>query len=170
MSMNVRLGWVLLGAFLFSVAAQAQVNEPEASQPSANVSLKTITQQDVNKIARQLMAPCCWSETADVHNSSAAQEVKAQIRSALQSGYSEKQILDGMVAAYGERILAKPKATGFNLMAWILPALALMIGSVVAWRFLAHSRMKNSPQPAQKIHIDENYEQRLESELRSMDD
>lgn len=169
MSMNVRLGWVLLDAFLFSVAAQAQVNEPEASQPSANDSLKVVTQQEVNKVARQLMAPCCWSETADVHNSSAAQEVKAQIREALQGGFSEKQILDGMVAAYGERILAKPKATGFNLLAWILPGLALMIGGVVAWRFLAHSRMKTSPQPAQKIHIDENYEQRIEHELEELD-
>jgi cytochrome c-type biogenesis protein CcmH len=167
--MNVRWRWVLPIAFLFSVAAQGQVNESETSQPSATDSLKIIFQQGVNKIARQLMAPCCWSETADVHNSEAAQEVKAQIRSALQQGYSEKQILDGMVAAYGERVLAKPKATGFNLMAWILPALALVIGSVVAWRFLAHSRMKASPQPVRKIQIDESYNQRLERELEELD-
>ncbi len=160
--MNRKILCVLVVAFLLPVMAHAQV--------TANDSLKNISQQDVNKIARQLMAPCCWSETADVHRSEAAQEVKAQILSALQQGYSEKQIFDGMVAAYGERILAKPKATGFNLMVWILPALALMIGGVIAWRFLAHSRTKTSPQPAQKIQIDESYEQRIERELQKLND
>jgi cytochrome c-type biogenesis protein CcmH/NrfF len=54
-------------------------------------------------------------------------------------------------------------------MVWILPAVALMIGGVVAWRFLAHSRMKTLPPPTQKIQIDENYEQRLERELKELD-
>jgi len=136
---------------------------------SANDSTRVVSLEEVSKIAGQLMAPCCWSETADVHNSEAAQEVRAQVRSALQTGYSEKQILDGMVAAYGERILAKPKATGFNLFAWILPALALVAGGVIAWRFLAHSRMKTATQPVQKIQLDASYEERLERELREID-
>jgi cytochrome c-type biogenesis protein CcmH len=95
--------------------------------------------------------------------------VRAQISSALKAGYSEKQILDGMVAAHGERILAKPKATGFNLMAWILPALALLFGGVAAWRYLAHAHAKTSPPPVSKASVDENYDQRIERELEELD-
>lgn len=160
---------MLLLAGQWPFAAGAQNNAAETARQSASDSLRIVTHQEVNKIARQLMAPCCWSETADAHNSEAAQEVKAQIRSALQNGYNEKQILDGMVAAYGERILAKPKAIGFNLLVWILPALALMIGGVVAWRFLAHARIRTSPESVKKIQADENYEQRLERELKELD-
>jgi cytochrome c-type biogenesis protein CcmH len=124
----------------------------------------------VNKIAGKLMAPCCWSGTVDSHQSPAAEEAKAQIRAALQQGYSEQQILDSFVAAYGERILAKPKAVGFNLMAWILPAIAILLGGIAAWKFLRHSSQPQAEaKPAKPVPSDDRYAQRLERELEEFD-
>ena len=167
--MKTSIGAVISFCLLLMLSGRSGAFATTTPQRVAD-STRTVSLDDVNKIARLLMAPCCWSETADVHNSSAAQEVRTQIRSALQGGYSEAQILDSMVAAYGERILARPKARGFNLLAWIMPGVALVIGAVLAWRFLAHSRMKKAPQPLKKVQIDESYEQRIERELQSLDD
>jgi cytochrome c-type biogenesis protein CcmH len=131
---------------------------------------KAVTLDQVNKIARQLMAPCCWSGTVDAHQSPAAEEAKAQIRAALQQGYTEQQILDSFVAAYGERILAKPKAVGFNLMAWILPAIAILLGSIGAWKFLRHSSQPQAEiKPVKPAPNDDPYAQRLERELEEFE-
>lgn len=138
--------------------------------PSVNDSLKAVSLDEVNKIASKLMAPCCWSGTMDAHQSPATEEAKAQIRLALQRGYTEQQILDNFVAAYGERILAKPKAVGFNLLAWILPAVVLLVGGVGAWKFLRHSSQAPvATKPAKPVPSDDPYAQRVERELEEFD-
>jgi cytochrome c-type biogenesis protein CcmH len=148
----------------------AQPSRIEDSSPSANDTLKVVSLEEVNKIASKLMAPCCWSGTVDSHQSPAAEEIKVQIRAALQQGYTEKQILDSFVAAYGERILAKPKAVGFNLMAWILPAIAILLGGVGAWKFPRHSSQPPAKvKPAKPAPSDDPYAQRLERELEEFD-
>ncbi len=148
----------------------AQLSHATDPSPSADDTLKAVSLDEVNKIASKLMAPCCWSGTVDSHQSPAAEEIKAQIRAALQQGYTERQILDSFVAAYGERILAKPKAVGFNLMAWILPAIAILLGGVGAWKFLRHSSQPPAKvKPAKPAPSDDPYVQRLERELEEFD-
>jgi cytochrome c-type biogenesis protein CcmH len=142
----------------------------EDSSATTNDTLAAVSLEQVNKIARQLMAPCCWSGTADSHQSPAADEIKAQIRVALQQGYTEQQILNSFVAAYGERILAKPQAVGFNLMAWILPAIAILLGGVGAWKFLRHSSQSpRESKPLKPASSDDPYAQRVERELEEFD-
>jgi cytochrome c-type biogenesis protein CcmH len=148
----------------------AQQSHVENSSLGAGDTLKAVSLDEVNKIAGKLMAPCCWSGTVDSHQSPAAEEIKMQIRAALQQGYTEKQILDSFVAAYGERILAKPKAVGFNLMAWILPAIAILLGGIGAWKFLRHSSQPQAAiKPAKPAPSDDPYVQRLERELEEFD-
>jgi len=99
-------------------------------------STQNISNEEARKIAGLLIAPCCWSMTADAHSSEIAYDMRAQIRDALAQGKSEEEILQAYVAQYGERILAKPTKQGFNLLAWILPFAALLIGGLILWRFL----------------------------------
>jgi cytochrome c-type biogenesis protein CcmH len=154
---------------LFGLMFSPSWAQPPAS-PTANDTLPAVTLEQVNKIASKLMAPCCWSGTVDSHQSPAAEEIKTQIRAAMQQGYTEKQILDGFVAAYGERILAKPKVVGFNLMAWILPAIAILLGGIVAWKFLRRSSQPPAKiKPAKSAPSDDPYAQRLERELEEFD-
>jgi cytochrome c-type biogenesis protein CcmH len=148
----------------------AQPSRYMNQSPSVNDTLKTVSLDEVNKIAGKLMAPCCWSGTVDSHQSPAAEEIKTQIRAALQRGYTEQQILDSFVAAYGERILAKPKAVGFNLMAWILPAIAILVGGIFVWKFLRHSSQPPAKsESAKPAPPDDPYAQRLEDELAEFD-
>ncbi len=168
---NLKL--VLLALAILGVTGStswAQKARAEVELQSAGDTLMAASLEQVNKIASQLMAPCCWSETADVHQSPAAEEVKAQIRAALQQGYGEQQILDSFVAAYGERILAKPTAVGFNLLVWILPAVALALGGFAVWRYLRHvAQPRTEIAPAQPAPSDDPYVQRLERELEAFD-
>lgn len=107
--------------------------------------------------------------TVDMHGSEAAQNIRAQVREALAQGHAAEKILNAFIAKYGERILAKPTKEGFNLLGWILPAVALIVGGWVLWRFLRrHAKIVAKPQLASDDSSDP-YVQRLEQELKIFD-
>ena len=87
----------------------------------------------------------------------------------LAEGKSEAEILKFYETQYGERILARPKAGGFNLLVWILPIVVLLTGAGVVWKFLrarqpaSASATANTP-PA-SIPADEKYRVEIEKEL-----
>lgn len=147
-----------------------------SAQPQSSPTVQTeiassqnITTEDVQKVARLLMSPCCWSGTADAHTSQVAYDMRAQIRAALAQGRTEKEILQAYVAQYGERILAKPTKQGFNLIAWVLPLVAIALGGFVWWRFLRRNvEVKHTPRVAAN-EMNDPYVQRLEKELQEFD-
>jgi cytochrome c-type biogenesis protein CcmH len=49
----------------------------------------------------------------------------------VQGGYSAQEILDAFTQTYGERVLMSPGKSGFNLLAWITPGFAVVVGAVV---------------------------------------
>jgi len=46
-------------------------------------------------------------------------------------GYTAQEIIDAFVGVYGERVLMAPRATGFNLLGWAAPFVALGGGALV---------------------------------------
>ncbi len=158
----------LLGMLAATTWAQPATLANQPAKPGD--SLRVVADQEVKQIASKLMAPCCWSQTADVHQSEAADQIQAQIRTALQQGYTEKEIVAGFVAAYGERILATPEASGFNLMVWILPILALPVGGWILWRYLRRVQpVAVTAAAARPAPADNSYEARFERELAEFD-
>ncbi len=62
----------------------------------------------------KLMAPCCFTQTIDQHESDIARQMRTEVRAWLAQGFSDQQILDIYVERYGARILAVPPPQGFN--------------------------------------------------------
>lgn len=121
---------------------------------------------EAREIEGLLMAPCCGANTLAMHESGPAHEMKGEIREMLAAGKSRNEILDHYVAQYGNTILAMPPAKGFNLLVYVLPALALILGPVLAWRRL---RGRAVPVPQRKVRstvLDPAYRERLERELK----
>ncbi len=71
-------------------------------------------------------------------------KVHADIQTLIASGYSEAEIRDAFVAAYGERVLTAPKPQGFNLLAYVAPFAAIAsFGAFAAW--IIHRWRKEPP-------------------------
>lgn len=93
----------------------------------------------------KLMAPCCFTQTIDQHESDIARQMRAEVRAWLAEGLSDQQILDRYVERYGARILAVPPAQGFNRLLYWMPylvTLALLIAvclTLWVWYRRAHS-------------------------------
>lgn len=125
-------------------------------------------EKEATAIEGMLIAPCCWRQPVAVHYSPAADEVRSEIRKMLAAGLTRKEILARYVAEHGDKILAKPPARGFNLLAYFLPVLFLALGAVVAVAVLKKLRPKeNAPVTpnAKSNKLDSTYDERIEKEL-----
>lgn len=117
----------------------------------------------------EIMAPCCYGSPVGDHDSPAAIQVKAQIGQLISEGKTREEILDMYVAIYGERILASPRAQGFNVMAYVMPPLFLLLGGLLL--VYAINQMKTSVPPTaptkRKSYSDEFF-QKIEKEMQEL--
>ena len=91
---------------------------------TASQDLETVAQG----IDQSLMCPICPSETIDQSQTEIAEQMRRTVRERLAEGESRDEVLRFFVERYGEGILAAPPKSGFNLLAWLVPPAALLIG------------------------------------------
>ncbi len=121
----------------------------------------------IKNLEQSLIAPCCWSGTVYDHGHP---QMEQEIRQMVLEGRTRQEIIDHYVAQYGERILATPRASGFNLMAWIIPVLIALVGIFIFINYLRTPRtvvttadVKNNK--AVRIPHDD----QIERELKALD-
>jgi cytochrome c-type biogenesis protein CcmH len=126
----------LLAALLLPVAGLAAAQSLPASDSLA---------ERARTLEAKLMAPCCFTQTIDQHESEAARQMRAEVRQWLAQGDSEEQILDRYVQLHGARILAVPPQRGFNRLLYWMPyvvTLALLVAlclTLRAWYRSGHA-------------------------------
>ena len=91
------------------------------------------------KVERELMCVSC-NVALNIAESPQATRQKELVRTLIAEGRTKDEILDVMVAEYGDNVLAEPKAEGFSLAAWGVPlgvgAAGLLLGALLLprWR------------------------------------
>ncbi|HVX40407.1 MAG TPA: cytochrome c-type biogenesis protein CcmH [Gemmatimonadaceae bacterium] len=63
----------------------------------------------------------------------------------VEGGHSAQEIIDAFVGAYGERALMAPTKSGFNLVAWFTPGIALVLGGIGVAFLLRRWRERPAP-------------------------
>jgi cytochrome c-type biogenesis protein CcmH len=133
---------LFIAAALLSLAFAVQLaRAQEGATPPG------ITDDSVNKVAKQLFCPVCENVPLDVCPTQACIQWRATIREKLAAGWDEQQIKDYFVEQYGQRVLAEPSTQGLNIFVWLVPPLALLAGAFFLWRFL-RGMTRASPAPA----------------------
>lgn len=122
----------------------------------------TPSPDEVNRVARQLYCPVCENVPLDVCPTQACADWRADIRDKLALGWSEAQIKNYFVEQYGDRVLARPPARGLNLVVYIVPPLALLLGAALLYRYL---RARPQPKAVVDSPPPSDYQARLEKEL-----
>jgi cytochrome c-type biogenesis protein CcmH len=86
-------------------------------------------QTDQEQIESQLMCYCgCANLSIQICTCGTAEAVRREIAKRLAGGESPEQVVAAFVARHGEQILTAPAKQGFNLLAWIAPFGAVLIG------------------------------------------
>jgi cytochrome c-type biogenesis protein CcmH len=82
------------------------------------------------QIEQQVMCVVCKTPLA-VANGPQADAERRQIRELIARGLTERQIKDALVAQYGQRVLALPTASGFNVAVYAIPIAVVVVGLLV---------------------------------------
>jgi cytochrome c-type biogenesis protein CcmH len=102
--------------------------------------------------ARQLSEElrCMVSQNQSIDDSAAplARDLRLLVRERLTAGDSDQQVLNYLVARYGEFVLLKPRFELQNLLLWGLPLFALVAGMIALFVTARRRRAVNLQAPA----------------------
>jgi cytochrome c-type biogenesis protein CcmH len=171
---------VIASLFVLSSLALAEVvqaqpdgsGQPEAIQAQSGGPGRP-TDDDVNRVAKQLYCPVCPNTPLDVCETKACVDWRAQIKDQLAAGWTDQQVIDYFVAQYGERVLAEPERRGFSSLVWFLPLMVVALGLVLVWQVLrswqaAHRRQVVHAGPPPRRPSRPPQLERIERELQEL--
>jgi cytochrome c-type biogenesis protein CcmH len=95
-------------------------------------------------LAHELRCLVCQNQTLADSNAPLAVDLRNQIREQLKGGASERDVIDFMVARYGDFVLYRPPLKASTLALWIGPFVLLALGALLLVRRLVRRR---APEP-----------------------
>lgn len=102
-----------------------------AVQPEEMLS-DPVLEARAREISRSVRCPVCQGESIDDSNARISSDLRIIIRERLVAGDSDQEVLDFLVARYGEFVLFDPPKSGSNLILWLAGPAMLLIGGGIA--------------------------------------
>lgn len=99
-------------------------------------------------ISANLRCPVCQGETIDDSNAPISRDLRLAVRERLLEGDSDDEVVDYVVARFGEFVLFKPRAEGSSLILWLAGPAMLLLGGGIAY---AASRKRASASEAESL-------------------
>lgn len=99
-------------------------------------------------IEGEVMCPICGT-LLELSDSPQGQRERAFVERLIARGDSRSQIKDALVAQYGPRVLALPRASGFDLSAYLIPAISFLVAALALALGVARWR-RNASRPGSK--------------------
>jgi cytochrome c-type biogenesis protein CcmH len=85
-------------------------------------------------LPQELRCMVCQNQSIDDSDAPLARDLRLLVRERLKAGDSDRQVLDFLVARYGEFVLLRPPFNWRTALLWLLGPLALMIAGFVLFR------------------------------------
>ena len=104
------------------------LGEPNGA-PRSGAELERATEA----VTSLMRCPVCQGLAEADSTTPSALAMKAKAEVLLEAGYDEEQVLTYFETSYGEFIRLAPKARGFNLFVWLVPAIFLLLGAWLIW-------------------------------------
>ncbi len=99
-----------------------------------------VLEKRVMDISSELRCLVCQNQTLADSNADLAVDLRNSIREQLGRGASEREVLDFMVARYGDFVLYRPPLKATTLLLWFGPFLLLGLGIFILARRLLRKR------------------------------
>jgi cytochrome c-type biogenesis protein CcmH len=130
--MTIHRGGAMLSAGLLAFGAWTGVGAqvPELSS-APRAARDSVLEARTSAVAAQLRCPVCQGLSIQDSPSDLAQSMRVVVRDQLAAGKTPEEVQAYFVSKYGEWILLAPKAQGFNVVAYALPVLAVLVGGAV---------------------------------------
>ncbi len=101
------------------------------------------TEKIFHKLSEELRCLVCQNQNIAESNADLAKDLRLEIYTMLSDGKTEDEIVDFMVARYGDYVLYRPPFKPMTWLLWFGPVIIFAFGLVFVVRFLK-SQSKNS--------------------------
>ncbi|HHF5524155.1 TPA: cytochrome c-type biogenesis protein [Haemophilus influenzae] len=118
--------WLFLTALLFSSVAFSAIDALNFSSPQQ--------ESDYHQLTQSLRCPQCQNNNIADSNATIAVDMRGKVFELLQEGKSKNDVVDYMVARYGNFVTYDPPITASTLVLWIAPLLLVLVGVVFLLR------------------------------------
>jgi cytochrome c-type biogenesis protein CcmH len=125
-------------AFAFAIAVLTGSSAAYAVQPD-EIMADPMKEARARALSQELRCMVCQNQSIDDSEAPLARDLRLLVRERIAAGDSDAQVIDFLVARYGEFVLLKPRLERQTLLLWLLPPLALGGGGIALW---LHSRRR----------------------------
>ena len=108
--------------------------------------------RDLSRVIRCLV---CQNESIDTSNADLARELRLLVRERLTAGDSDAEVLDFLVARYGDFVLLRPRMKPANYLLWFGPAALLLFGVAGVALYFRRHRLNAPPAGATGLSAEE---------------
>ena len=105
------------------------------------------------EISKGLRCLVCRNEDIDESDAALAHDLRVLVRKRLVAGDTNQQVVQYIVARYGEFVLLKPRMNGSNLILWFSAPAMLLLGILVAVFYLR--RRSRDARPDERLSEEE---------------
>ena len=139
-----------LALLVLAAVASAQTPEPQTTLPD---------------IEDEVMCPVCGTTLELASESPQAIREREFIRGLIAEGRTKDEIKDALVAEFGEEVLAIPSDEGFDLVAWLVPGLAILGAAAAVLVGLRRWRDASTAAPTPQAPLGAEESERLKADL-----
>ncbi|HQN65634.1 MAG TPA: cytochrome c-type biogenesis protein CcmH [Methylophilus sp.] len=121
--------WLVLWLILLaSHTAFADEAKPLAEDPALEARLKVLSQE--------LRCLVCQNQTLSDSNAPLAEDLRKEIREQMRAGKSDQEVIDYLVARYGDFVRYRPPVNRSTALLWVGPFIGLLAGAFLLIRTL----------------------------------
>lgn len=152
-------GLGLLLVLVFSLLAMFPLRAVESNEMLSDPGLEA----RARNLSRELRCLVCQNQSIDDSEAPLAHDLRVIVRERLKAGDTNTQVMDFLVARYGEFVLLKPRLSWHTLILWGAPPATVLLGIVL---LIVVSRRRRSGLAPETVNLTSAEEDRLAELLR----
>ena len=149
-----RLRLILLAVALAGVTPSFAV-QPDEILPDPVLEGRART------LSHELRCMVCQNQSIDDSEAPLARDLRILVRERLKAGDSDQQVMDFLVARYGEFVLLKPRFEWHTAPLWLAPIALLLLGAATVAAALRRRRRRGGTSPESAVPLTESERARL---------
>src|SRR5499426_467953 len=117
--------FVSIIVFALSLLAASQAFAVQPDEVMSDPALET----RARALSKELRCMVCQNQSIDDSDAPLARDLRLLVRERLKAGDNDSQVIDFLVARYGEFVLLKPRFSAHTALLWLGPAAVLLVGA-----------------------------------------
>ena len=120
-------------ATIFALAVAIAFGSPAHAVQPDEILADPVKEVRARELSKELRCMVCQNQSIDDSDAPLARDLRLLVRERVSAGDTDSQVIDFLVARYGEFVLLKPRFSPHTVLLWLLPPLALMGGGIALW-------------------------------------